>query len=214
VALSVGSPRLDAIQHRALWSSDFPRLEGSNRDRPTCLGTLFIIADGAGNVKWGGEGIAPTQKVLFGRDRPEQRPRNLRGQNLNVARGKFDRPEALCYNGKLRQVGQVHLCVLSGIQGRLGFDFCARAHGGFLSPVRFPATMRARSVSVCCRVVRRVMWPIGLARAGEGRGFALRCVRRKMAVCFHSPQAFLMYGSPLAVRVACGFACGRKPRAF
>jgi hypothetical protein len=36
---SIGSPRLDVIQHLALWSSDFPRMDASIRDRPVCLST-------------------------------------------------------------------------------------------------------------------------------------------------------------------------------
>jgi len=57
VALSVGSPRLGVTQHRALWSSDFPRTafrfpcqdeatlwEEAARDRLACLSTDLSIA--------------------------------------------------------------------------------------------------------------------------------------------------------------------------
>ena len=40
---SVGSPRLGVTQHRALWSSDFPRAHSGTRDCPACLGTAAIL---------------------------------------------------------------------------------------------------------------------------------------------------------------------------
>lgn len=62
MALSVGSPRLGVTQHRALWSSDFPRTalvcsdearlcEKAARDRLACLGTNLTIAHTSSIVK-------------------------------------------------------------------------------------------------------------------------------------------------------------------
>jgi len=48
---SVGSPRLGVTQHRALRSSDFPRIPSGTRDCPAWLGTDYIVQCSAGHGK-------------------------------------------------------------------------------------------------------------------------------------------------------------------
>jgi len=72
VALSVGSPRLDVIQHRALWSSDFPRLEAFQPRPPDLLGHASMIPLSLRSVKNGarfGEGASEScRDEAFGKN--------------------------------------------------------------------------------------------------------------------------------------------------